>query len=619
MFKKYRKKVIQAHDLLVVVIVLYLTFLIRYNFELPSSEIQHLFYLVIILAFVHLITAYLIKLHDSIWIFFGFDDLKKIILLSFITTLIIASLSLFLRIPTPRTVLIIFPVFSIIFLGGSRYLYRYIKEKKYQKKQTLEKSVIIYGAGDAAANFVKGLKRSNAVNIKAFIDDNKNLHGRFILDIIVYGGLSALKAAVIKYNVDTLIIAIPSISIKNKRKIISEANKLKLKILSIPSIEDLMSGNVTVSNLYSLALEDVLGREEVKLDITGIKNLIRNNVILVSGAGGSIGSEICRQIITFKPTQLICIDISEYSLYQIEQEFLNSGIRNITYLVGDVKNEKRINSIFTKFKPKIVFHAAAYKHVPLMENLNVSEVLKNNVLGTYILANKSINSEVNKFILISSDKAVSPTNVMGASKHLAEMLCQILSKISKTSFITVRFGNVLGSSGSVIPKFQRQIHAGGPITITHPNIKRFFMTIPEATKLVLQSSLMGKGGEIFVLDMGKQIKIADLAKTLITLSGLGNKKIKIKYTGLRPGEKLYEELFSANEKIISTDHPKLSIAISKKNYSIKWMKDMISWISQIEDKEEYLVKKELKSWVKEYRIMKTLSHSSSSGNRRIKS
>jgi len=608
MFKKYRKKLIQLHDLLVVILALILAFFLRYNFDIPPFEIRTLFYSISILVIVHLITSFFIKLHHSTWRYFGFDDLKKIILLSLITASIIASIALFLRISVPRSVLLMFPFFSIIFLGSSRYVYRFIKETNKEKKQIPQNTVIIYGAGAAAAGLVKDLRRSNSVNITAFIDDNKSLHGRNILDIYVYGGLSDLKTAVTKYQADTLILAIPSISIKNKRKIISAANKLNLKILSIPSIEDLISGKVTVSNIKPLMLEDVLGRSEVKLDIRGIKKLIHDNIVLVSGAGGSIGSEICRQIISFKPSQLICIDISEFSLYQIEQEFSNSGIKNITYLVGDVKNEKRINSIFTKFKPKIVFHAAAYKHVPLMENLNVSEVFNNNVLGTYILANESINSEVNKFVLISTDKAVSPTNVMGASKHLSEMICQILGKISNTSFITVRFGNVLGSSGSVIPKFQQQIQTGGPITITHPRIKRFFMTIPEASKLVLQASMMGKGGEIFILDMGKQIKIVDLAKALIAISGFGKNKIKIKYTGLRAGEKLYEELFSENEKIISTDHPKLSVAIFEKNYSIKWMKDMISWISQIEGKEEYLVKKELKSWVKDYRSIDSISH-----------
>lgn len=600
MLEEHRKKLIQFHDLFAVIIVWYFSFVLRYNFDIPPSETPNLFKSILILFFVHSIVAFKIKLHHATWRYFSFENIEKLILLSLVTSITIASISLMIRLSIPRSVLIIFPLLNVCVLGGSRFAYRYIKEINNKTKKKLESTTIIYGAGAAAVGFVKELKRSNSVNIAAFMDDNSLLHGRELLGIRVFGGLSELKKAVIQYKVKRIILAIPSIAESNKRKIIKEANKLKLEILTIPSIEDLISGKVTVSEIKPLSLEDVLGRDEVKLDTKGLINLIEGNVVLVSGAGGSIGSELCRQILKFKPSVLICVDISEFSLYQIEQEFSNLEIKNIYYFVADVKNENRINSILLKFSPKIVFHAAAYKHVPLMENLNVSEVLNNNVLGTYVLANASKKADVSKFILISTDKAVSPTNVMGASKRLSEMICQVMQKNSKTTFVTVRFGNVLGSSGSVIPKFQKQIQAGGPITITHPGIKRFFMTIPEASQLVLQASFMGNGGEIFVLDMGKPVKILNLAKTLISILGFDKKKIKIKYTGLRPGEKLYEELFTKNEKILPTSHKKLSIAVVNKNNSIKWMKDMINWITHLESKEELVIKKELKTWVNEY-------------------
>ena len=600
MLKNYRKKLIQFYDLFAVLIVWYLSFLLRYNFDIPASEVSNLLNSILILIFVHLVVAFKIKLHHATWRYFSFENIEKLILLSFVTSIIIASISLMIRLSIPRSVFIIFPLLNVAVLGGGRFAYRYIKEKKGISKKKLDSPTIIYGAGAAAVGLVKVLKRSDSVNIVAFMDDNSLLHERELLDIPVFGGLSDLEKAVKKYDAKKIILAIPSITEYNKRKIIKEANKLKLKILTIPSIEDLISGKITLSQLKPLSLEDVLGRDEVKLDTKGLINLIKENVVLVSGAGGSIGSELCRQILKFKPSVLICLDISEFSLYQIEQEFSNLKIGNIYYFVADVKNEKRINSILKKFSPKIVFHAAAYKHVPLMENLNVSEVLNNNVLGTYSLARASKNAKVSKFILISTDKAVSPTNVMGASKRLAEMTCQVMQQNSKTTFITVRFGNVLGSSGSVIPKFQKQIQAGGPVTITHPGIERYFMTIPEASQLVLQASFMGNGGEIFVLDMGKPVKILNLAKTLISILGFDKRKIKIKYTGLRPGEKLYEELFTKNEKILPTSHNKLSIAIVNKNNSTKWMKDMISWISQLDSKEELFIKKELKTWINEY-------------------
>jgi FlaA1/EpsC-like NDP-sugar epimerase len=324
------------------------------------------------------------------------------------------------------------------------------------------------------------------------------------------------------------------------------------------------------------------------------------NVVMVTGAGGSIGSELCRQILRFAPSLLICFDISEFALYQLEQTLSAEGSNvKLLCVVGDVKNRSRLDKLLDKHQPKVVFHAAAYKHVPLMENDNVSEAFNNNVLGTYTIAQACKAANVKKFVLVSTDKAVNPTNVMGATKRLAEMVCQGLQDKSTTRFVMVRFGNVLGSSGSVIPKFRDQIKAGGPVTVTHPEITRYFMSIPEAAQLVMQAGLMGSGGEIFVLDMGEPVRILDLAKDMIKLSGFEEDEIAIEFSGLRPGEKLYEELLANDEHTLPTPHEKLRIA-SARAVSKAWLEKMLAWVSTTQEKDELLVKQELKIWVEEY-------------------
>jgi FlaA1/EpsC-like NDP-sugar epimerase len=377
-------------------------------------------------------------------------------------------------------------------------------------------------------------------------------------------------------------------------------NHLGLEALIVPAIDDLISGRLNVSQIRRVDVEDLLGRDAVELDNSGLQHLIKDHMVLVSGAGGSIGSELCRQIIKFKPNHLICLDISEYALYQLEQELnsLELSIK-IIYVVGDIKHAARLDKLFAQYKPKLVFHAAAYKHVPLMENNNVAEAFNNNVIGTYTLGQACKKSKVEKFIFISTDKAVNPTNVMGATKRLAEMVCQGLQETKGTRFVTVRFGNVLGSSGSVIPKFREQIKLGGPVTVTHPEIIRYFMSIPEAAQLVMQAGLMGNGGEIFVLDMGEPIRILDLAKDMIKLSGFSEDEIKIEFSGLRPGEKLYEELLAHDERTLATPHAKLRIA-SAKSVNKMWVNALLKWISTIFDKNEAVIKEELKTWVKEY-------------------
>ena len=377
-----------------------------------------------------------------------------------------------------------------------------------------------------------------------------------------------------------------------------------MTVLTVPAFDDLMSGKVSISQIRQVEVEDLLGREPVQLDVLSLHDLIEHNAVLVTGAGGSIGSELCRQVLKYHPSQLICVDTSEYALYQIEQEFSQLGLdgkTDIRFVTANVRNALRIKALLTIYQPTVVYHAAAYKHVPLMENVNVAEALANNVLGTYTVANACKEAAVSKFVLVSTDKAVNPTNVMGASKRLAEMVCQGLQGKSGTKFVTVRFGNVLGSSGSVIPKFRAQIANGGPVTITHPEITRYFMSIPEAAQLVMQAGMMGAGGEIFVLDMGESVKIVNLAKDMIRLSGLAEDEIKIVYTGLRPGEKLYEELLADDEHTLPTPHDKLRIALAR-SADMTWVKKLLKWIASIHDEDEQVIKVGLKTWVEEYKM-----------------
>jgi FlaA1/EpsC-like NDP-sugar epimerase len=372
-------------------------------------------------------------------------------------------------------------------------------------------------------------------------------------------------------------------------------------VLTVPAFDDLLSGRVSISQLRAVELEDLLGRDPIHLDESGLHHLLTNKTVLVTGAGGSIGSELCRQIARFNPKSLLLFEANEFALYQIEQQLNDLAIDfNLVCLAGDVRDIPRLEQIFCEFKPSVVFHAAAYKHVPLMEKHNAWQAVRNNVYGTWCIASTAQRHDVEKFVQISTDKAVNPTNVMGATKRLAEMICQGLQQPQGTRFVIVRFGNVLGSNGSVIPKFREQIAKGGPITVTHPEITRYFMSIPEAAQLVMQAAQMGKGGEIFVLDMGEPVKIADLAKDMIRLSGLNTDEIKIEFTGLRPGEKLYEELLADTEETIATPHQKIRIGQARA-VKIDEMNKLLDWINNSNSYSDNVVKDHLRKWIPEYK------------------
>jgi FlaA1/EpsC-like NDP-sugar epimerase len=596
------------HDIAAAVIAWFSAYLLRFNFAIPeefiSSMLQSLSWVVSLQAFIFIVFG----LYRGVWRFASVSDLKRIFLaIASASALITAALFMLQTdIVIPRSVIILDPLLLILMMGGSRFVYRAWKEHQlYGITLRQGNPVIVLGAGEAAVALVKDLARSPQWQVVGLLDDDSSMLGREVFGVKVKGKINDLATVSKRLNVVHVIVAMPSAHHQKRRQAIELANQLGLEVLTVPAIDDLISGKVSVSQIRKVDVEDLLGRDAVKLDCSGLQKLIDHQTVMVSGAGGSIGSELCRQIVKFNPQILICLDISEFSLYQLEQELSAQKLpTKLVYVTTDVKNKVRVANLLAEYKPSVVFHAAAYKHVPMMETGNVWEALSNNVIGTHTLAQACKEAGVVKFVLISTDKAVNPTNVMGASKRLAEMVCQGLQDnlaeiATGTRFVIVRFGNVLGSSGSVIPKFREQIARGGPVTITHPEITRYFMSIPEAAQLVMQAGLMGKGGEIFVLDMGEPVKIASLAADMIRLSGLQPDEIKIEYVGLRPGEKLYEELLADDEHTMPTPHEKLRIAQARRS-DADWVKKMLGWIESSTNADENLLKAELAVWVEEY-------------------
>lgn len=591
-----------SHDLLAAGLAWWFAFFLRFNFDIPQEYMVLLQSTLWIVVSLYGFSFILFSLYRGTWRFASLPELKRILLTVIITSIAVTAFLFMLRLEAsvPRSILILNPLLLIFIMGGSRFIYRAIKEHQlYGTYLSSGEPVIILGAGEATVTMLRDLSKSKDWRIVSILDDDPKMHGREILGIEVHGNLDVLPKIKARFSAHHAIIVMPHAKHQDRRRAMNLSNALGLKVLTVPHIDDLMAGRLSVSQMRPVDVEDLLGRDTVSLDSKGLKGLIEKKVVLVTGAGGSIGSELCRQIIKFKPDTLICFDISEFALYQLELE-LKTSLGNIhpMFFVGDIKNRQRIDAILKDHKPSLVFHTAAYKHVPMMENYNVIEAFQNNVLGTYELALACQKAKVKKFVLISTDKAVNPTNVMGATKRLAEMVCQGMSP-STTQFIMVRFGNVLGSSGSVIPRFREQIKSGGPVTVTHPEITRYFMSIPEATQLVMQAGLMGRGGEIFLLDMGEPVKIMDLAKDMIKLSGFDENEIKINFTGLRPGEKLFEELLSNDETSLPTPHPKLKIARAKR-FNQKLLPKLIKWVKTLETLNEKNIKKELHTWVSEY-------------------
>jgi FlaA1/EpsC-like NDP-sugar epimerase len=601
--------VAMLHDVVVASAIWYVAFLLRFNFDIPANFIDTIAKSLPLVIAVEFACFLFFGLYRGLWRFASIPDLKRIIRAVALSALIIgfASFILHPQIIIPRSVLILNPLLLVLVMGGSRFTYRAWKERRLFNPIVHQgKPVIVLGVEEAAISLIKELTKSQEWRVVALLDDNKLMHGREFMHIRVEGAIAALPQVAEKYGSLHCIIAMPSANHLARREAVNIANTANLEVLTLPAMSDLMSGKISVSQIRKVDVEDLLGRDVVNLDNDGLSAMIAGQTVLVSGAAGSIGSELCRQVLIYQPKKLVCVDISEYGLYQLQQEFSQRELNTqVLYIVADIKNRTRINHILLTHQPKLVLHAAAYKHVPMMEDFNVSEALINNAFGTFQFAAACQTAQVEKFVLISTDKAVNPTNVMGASKRLAELVCQSLQpkkpskNTPKTQFITVRFGNVLGSSGSVIPKFREQIANGGPITITHPEITRYFMSIPEAAQLVLQAGTMGKGGEIFVLNMGEPVKIIDLAKDMIKLSGLQPEEIRIEFTGLRPGEKLYEELLADDENTLPTNHDKLRIAQAR-SVSAAWLEDLLTWLEKVQHLSEQQVKLQLKDWVEEY-------------------
>ncbi|PEA53578.1 hypothetical protein CON64_17160 [Bacillus pseudomycoides] len=535
----------------------------------------------------HHLFAFIYKLYKKAWEYASIGELLiifKAITFSIIVTAIVQEV--FLKGIYFRLLVVTWMI-HILLIGGSRFVWRMLRDVYFKKGDTKKRTLII-GAGSAGTMITRQLQKNNDTELLpvAFIDDNKKKHNLDILGIPVLGGVNQIERAVHDLNIESIIIAIPSLSKKDLNAIFKECSKTKAKTQILPMLEDLVTGKVSVNEFRDVQVEDLLGRDPVELDINSISGYVTDKVILVTGAGGSIGSEICRQIAKFNPKQLILLGHGENSVYSIEMELKELyGDTKITFVseIADIQDYKKMISVMNQYRPHVVYHAAAHKHVPLME-YNPEEAVKNNLIGTMNVAEAASWHDVETFVMISSDKAVNPTSVMGATKRLAEMIIQHKDKMSHTKFVAVRFGNVLGSRGSVIPLFKKQIQKGGPVTITHPDMVRYFMTIPEASRLVIQAGAVAKGGEIFVLDMGEPVKIVDLAKKLIKLSGNSIEEIGIEFTGMRPGEKLFEELLKNDEMNEKQIYPRIYVGKETDVY-IEEIEKIISTYSDL-NKEE---------------------------------
>ena len=604
-----RVALVLAHDLAAAMAAWLGAYLLRFNLSLPAEFADSAFTTLLWVVPLQAALFWFFGLYRGIWRFASLPDLKRIVQAVGAAAVAVPVILILFRVQSvvPRSVLILDPLLLVIMLGGSRVAWRVWKDRRFGALLDTARPALVLGAGAAADALLREYSRSRSEwRIVGLLDDNPVKQGLQIQGLPVLGRLEQLAQIAAGAGVKDAILAIPSAPPALRKRLLDACAGLGIELLTVPSLNDIAQGRVSVANLRKIELDDLLGRPPVQLDNAGLHAFIGGRTVLVTGAGGSIGAELCRQIALFKPARLLLFELGEFALYQIEQELRGSfPDLPIGCLIGDVKDVTRMRQVMREYQPGMVFHAAAYKHVPLMEEHNTLQALRNNVVGTWVVAKAARAAGVEKFVLISTDKAVNPTNVMGASKRLAEMLCQALHAHTlpgprKTAFLSVRFGNVLGSSGSVIPKFRQQIEAGGPVTVTHPDITRYFMSIPEAAQLVLQAGLMGKGGEIYVLEMGEPVKIADLARLMIRLSGKTEAEIGIEFTRLRPGEKLYEEVLADAETSLPTPHPKLRVARAREA-DADTVARMLDWVGRAESVPDAEVREKLREWLPEYR------------------
>ena len=565
----HRAILIMFVDALSVMISYFLALLLRFDFvfsRIPVNYLEGYLWSMPYWILSTIVIFYICRLYHSIWRLASVAELRMIITAYLIIMVVDVAGMLFMHLRMPRSYYFMGYVLCFCMTAGTRFSYRLLRSytnRKRQEGKDEQDRIMIIGGGEAGQILIKELINSSRFHTKVccVIDDNPNKRGRVLEGIPIVGDRNDILEMVEKYEVNHIIYAIPTSSAKTRKEILNICKETKCRLQTVPGVYQLLNGEVSVSTLKNVEIQDLLGREQIKVNNEEILNAIGDKIVLVTGGGGSIGSELCRQIATSNPKQLIIFDMYENNAYDIQQELIRKyPDLNLVTLIGSVRNTNRLAWLMQTYKPDIVFHAAAHKHVPLMED-SPNEAIKNNVLGTYKTATAAARAGVKKFVLISTDKAVNPTNIMGASKRLCEMVIQMMNREYKdTTFVAVRFGNVLGSNGSVIPLFKQQIADGGPVTVTHKDIIRFFMTIPEAVSLVLQAAYYAKGGEIFILDMGEPVKIDDMARNLIKLSGYTpDVDIMVEYTGLRPGEKLYEELLMSEEGLESTENSLIHI------------------------------------------------------------
>jgi FlaA1/EpsC-like NDP-sugar epimerase len=596
-----------AHDVAAISLAWVVAFALRYSTLDVAEPMRQLSTVLVAVVVVQAAVLIASGLYRSVWRYFGVGDLQRMLVAIGIAALLVPLVQVLVS-PgqtVPRSTLFLQPILLAFLMGGSRLAFRMWHEHVDSRATSRRgEPVLVLGAGFAAQQLLEQLLRSQRWNAIALLDDDRAKLGRVINGVRVAGTTADIARVAERYEARTAIVAMPSASADTRRRLFDECRSAGLRVLTMPSFDEMISGGKHSDALRPIDIDDLLGREPVQLDQTGVGAFVGGRVVMVTGAGGSIGSELCRQLLRFKPAQLVLFEQSEFLLYRLIEEFGHREDRPVVVpIVGDVRDAARVGQVLKQYRPAVVFHAAAYKHVPMMEDLNAWEAVRNNGFGTLVLAQAAVEHRVGTFVLVSTDKAVNPTNVMGASKRIAEMVCEGvgigLAQERGTRFEIVRFGNVLGSAGSVIPKFREQIERGGPVTVTHPEMIRYFMSIPEAAQLVLQAAAMGEGGEIFVLDMGKPVRIVDLARDLIRLSGYTEAQIPIVFSGLRPGEKLYEELLADGETTRATPHPKLRIARARP-VSPETFAELQRWLRVRVPLSDDEVRRDLRRWVPEY-------------------
>lgn len=600
-----RSALVFCFDLLAAALAWWGSFMLHFNFALPPAYDDKLWLTTGLLLLAHGLACSSAGLYRGIWVFASLPDLKRVIKAVSVSTLAVWLLIGFTVLPPhlPVALGILYPMQLLLIMGGSRAIGRMWKEYRvYGDLLAAGKPVVVIGAGTGGALLVRELERSPDWRVVALVDDDHGKWGREIYGKRVAGSINSLPQVLKEHKAQHVILAMPSAANNTLKAATDIAIGAGAQVFTLPGLEDLMGGKVAINAVRPLHIEDLLGREPVRIDSDNVAAMSSARTVLITGAGGSIGSELCRQLLRFAPLRLVLVDNCEFALYNIEQWFADhQAAVEIIPIIGDIRDQARMETVFTRWQPELVFHAAAYKHVPLMEVDNAWEAVLNNAFGTLLVASCAQRHGAERFVLISTDKAVNPTNVMGASKRLAEMICEALhcAPGNRTQMEMVRFGNVLGSTGSVIPKFAAQIARGGPVTVTHPEITRYFMSIPEAAQLVLQAAAMGEGGEIFVLDMGEPVKILDLARNMIRLSGLDSSQIGIEFVGLRPGEKLYEELLADSEETRDTPHPRLRIARSRP-VDASLIDELSAWFASPGTPSDDEVRAALQRWVSEY-------------------